>query len=161
MKLKKELYRLKVLPIMVQLLYGLLLIVRFITRCILKLFFRLIFLICKNLVAFNRNKIKPLLNSFYEYLFSTACEAFDCGIEQKNENRNSEEREIAIPLFNIIGEFLLKLVLLFFGRKKEVIKKNKKSAFMNRKKHGQQNKGAASKYLARFQALFRVSISAR
>lgn len=156
MKLKKGLYRLKVLPIMVQLLYGLLLVVRFIIRCILKLFFRLIFLICKNLVAFNRSKIKPLLNSFYEYLYSRACEAFDCGIEQQNENNNSEEQEIAIPLFNRIGAFFLKLVLLFFGRKKEVINRNKKSAFMNRKKRGQQNKGAASTYLARFQALFRV-----
>ncbi len=141
---------------MVQLLYGLLLIVRFIVSYILKLFFRLIFLICKNLVAFNTNKIKPLLNSFYEYLYSRACEAFDCGIEQQNENRNSEEQEIAIPLFNRIGAFFLKLVLLFFRRKKEVINRNKKSVFKNRKKRGQQNKGAASTYLARFQALFRV-----
>ena len=156
MKLKKGLYRLKGLPIMVQLLYGLLLIVRFIVRCILKLFFKLSFLICKNLVAFNSNKIKPLLNSFYEYLYSRACEAFDCGIEQQNENRNSEEQEIAIPLFTRIGAFFLKLVLLFFGRKKEVVNRNKKSAFMNQKKRGQQNKGAASTYLARFQALFRV-----
>ncbi|MDC0338849.1 hypothetical protein OAN33_04870 [Flavobacteriales bacterium] len=141
---------------MVQLLYGLLLIVRFIVSYILKLFFRLIFLICKNLVAFNTNKIKPLLNSFYEYLYSRACEAFDCGIEQQNENRNSEEQEIAIPLFNRIGAFFLKLVLLFFRRKKEVINRNKKSVFKNRKKRGQQNKGAASTYLALFQALFRV-----
>ena len=141
---------------MVQLLYGLLLIVRFIVSYILKLFFRLIFLICKNLVAFNTNKIKPLLNSFYEYLYSRACEAFDCGIEQQNENRNSEEQEIVIPLFNRVGEFILKLVLLFFGRKKEVINRNKKSMFMNRKKLGQQKKGVISVYLARFQALFRV-----
>ena len=141
---------------MVQLLYGLLLVVLFIIRCILKLFFRLIFLICKNLNAFNRSKIKPLLNSFYEYLYSRACEAFDCGIEQQNENRNSEEQEIVIPLFNRVGEFILKLVLLFFGRKKEVINRNKKSMFMNRKKLGQQKKGVISVYLARFQALFRV-----
>ena len=156
MKLKKGLYRLKGLPILVQLLYGLLLVVLFIIRCILKIFFRLIFLICKNLVAFNSSKIKPLLNSFYEYLYSRACEAFDCGIEQQNENRNSEEQEIAIPLFNRIGVFFLKIVLLLFGRKKEVISRNKKSTFMNRKKSGQQNKEAASTYLARFQALFRV-----
>jgi len=141
---------------MVQLLYGLLLVVLFIIRCVLNLFFRLIFLICKNLVAFNSSKIKPLLNSFYEYLYSRACEAFDCGIEQQNENRNSEEQEIAIPLFNRIGVFFLKIVLLLFGRKKEVISRNKKSTFMNRKKSGQQNKEAASTYLARFQALFRV-----
>jgi len=108
------------------------------------------------LVAFNSSKIKPLLNSFYEYLYSRACEAFDCGIEQQNENRNSEEQEIAIPLFNRIGVFFLKIVLLLFGRKKEVISRNKKSTFMNRKKSGQQNKEAASTYLARFQALFRV-----
>ena len=146
----------KGLPIMAQLLYGLLLVVLFIIRCILKLFFRFIFLICKNLVVFNSLKIKPLLNSFYEYLYSRACEAFDCGIEQQNENRNSEEQEIVIPLFNRIGAFFLKLVLLFFGRKKEVINRNKKSVFTNRKKRGQQNKGATSTYLARFQALFRV-----
>ena len=156
MKLKIGIYRLKGLPIMMQLLSGLLLVVRFIIRCICKSFFRLIFFICRNLVAFNRSKIKPLLNSFYEYLYSRACETFDCGIEEQNENCNSERQEIAFPLFNRIGEFLLKLVLLLFGRKKEVINRNKKSAFMNRKKRSQQNKGAASTYLARFQALFRV-----
>ena len=156
MKLKKELYRLKGLPIMVQLVYGLLLIIRFIISYLLKLFFRLIFLICKNLVAFNSNKIKPLLNSFYEYLYGRACETFDCGIEQQNINRNSEEQEITIPLFTRIGTFFLKLVLLFFRRKKKVINRKKKTAFKNRKKMGQQNKGTVSTYLARFQALFRV-----
>ena len=60
------------------------------------------------MVAFNSSKIKPLLNSFYEYLYSRACEAFDCGIEQQNENRNSEEQEIVIPLFNSVGSIYLK-----------------------------------------------------
>ena len=141
---------------MVQLLYGLLLVVLFIIRCILKLFFRLIFLICKNLVAFNRSKIKPLLNSFYEYLYSRACEAFDCGIEQQNENRNSEEQEIVIPLFNRVGEFILKIVWLILGIKKVVINRKKKNNLIDRKKYGQQKKGVISVYLARFQALFRV-----
>ena len=156
MKLKKGLYRLKGLPRMVQLLYGLLLVVLFIIRCILKLFFRLIFLICKNLVAFNSSKIKPLLNSFYEYLYSRACEAFDCGIEQQNENRNSEEQEIVIPLFNRVGEFILKIVWLILGIKKVVINRKKKNNLIDRKKYGQQKKGVISVYLARFQALFRV-----
>ena len=155
-KLKKGLYRLKGLPRMVQLLYGLLLVVLFIIRCILKLFFGLIVLICKNLVAFNSSKIKPLLNSFYEYLYSRACEAFDCGIEQQNENRNSEEQEIVIPLFNRVGEFILKIVWLILGIKKVVINRKKKNNLIDRKKYGQQKKGVISVYLARFQALFRV-----
>lgn len=156
MKLKKRLYRLKGLPIMVQLLVGLVLIVSFIIILILKIVGRLIFLICENLAAFNRSKITPLLNSFYEYLYNRACEAFDCGIEQQNEKLISEEQERDIPLFNRIGAFILKLVLLLFGRKREVTSTNKRRTFMNQQKRGQQNKGAASTYLARFQALFRV-----
>ena len=156
MKLKKRLYRLRGLPIMVQLLCGLMLIFSFILRLILKLIFRFILLICENLDSFNRGKIKPLFNSFNDYLYNRACEAFDCGIEQQNDDIINEEQEIVVPLFNRIGAFILRLVLLIFGRKKEVKSTNKKRTFMNRKKRGQQNKGAASTYLARFQALFRV-----
>ena len=107
-------------------------------------------------MAFNSSKIKPLLNSFYEYLYSRACEAFDCGIEQQNENRNSEEQEIVIPLFNRVGEFILKIVWLILGIKKVVINRKKKNNLIDRKKYGQQKKGVISVYLARFQALFRV-----
>jgi hypothetical protein len=139
-----------------QILYGLMVIFSFILRFILKIIFRYIFLICENLDSFNRGKIRPLFNSFNVYLYNRACEAFDCGIEQQNDNMISEEQEIVVPLFSRIGAFILRLVLLIFERKKEVKSTNKKRTFMNRKKRGQQNKGAASTYLARFQALFRV-----
>tara|TARA_B110000285_G_scaffold167494_1_gene187219 strand:+ start:82 stop:492 length:411 start_codon:yes stop_codon:yes gene_type:complete len=132
------------------------LIFSFIIRLILKIIFRFIFLICENLDSFNRGKIKPLFNSFNDYLYNRACEAFDCGIEQKNENIIREEQEIVVPLFNRIGEFILSLVRLIFGRKKEFKNRNRKSAFMNRTKLGQHNKGVVSIYLARFQDLFRV-----
>ena len=156
MKLKKRLYRLRGLPIMVQLLCGLMLIFSFIIRLILKTVFRFIFLICKNLDSFNRGEIKPLFNSFNDYLYNRACEAFDCGIDQQNDNIISEEQEIVVPLFNRIGTFILSLVLLIFGRIEEVTNAKKKRTFMKQKKRSQQNKGAASTYLARFQALFRV-----
>ena len=156
MKLKKRIFRLKGLPIIVQLLFGLLLLVAFIFRCILKLFSRLIFLIYANLLVFNRCKIKPLMDMFYEYLYHRACDAFDCGIEQQNEQHISEEKEIVIPLINRMGKFILQVVRLIMGIKKVVKRRKKKKILMSRKQHDQKKKGIISAYLSRFQALFRV-----
>jgi len=155
-KLSKDIYRLKYLPVMIQILYGSIRLALFMFRCILKLFSRLIFLIYANLSVFNQRKIKPLMDLFYEYLYHRACDAFDCGIEQQNEQHISEEREIVIPIINRIGKFILQVVRLIMGIKKVMKRRKKKKILMSRKQHDQKKNGIISAYLARFQALFRV-----
>ena len=156
MKLREDIYRMKVIHVMIQILHVLIRLVLFIIRCILKLFSRLIFLIYTNLLTFNKSKIKPLIGSLHEYLYHRACDAFDCGIGQQHEKHISEDQEIVIPLINIIGKFILQVVRLIMGIKKVVKRRKKKKIYRNRKQYDQQKKGIISAYLARFQALFRV-----
>ena len=156
MKLKKGIYRLKGYPIIVQILYGLLLVAVIITGCVFKLFVRLIFLLCANLSVFNESKIKPLISSLYEYIYHRACDAFDCRIEQEYEKYISEEKEIVIPLINRVREFILQVLRLILGIKKLVKRRKKKKILLGRKQYDQHKKGIISLYLARFQALFRV-----
>ena len=96
------------------------------------------------------------MDLFYEYLYHRACDAFDCGIEQQNEQHISEEREIVIPIINRIGKFILQVVRLIMGIKKVMKRRKKKKILMSRKQHDQKKNGIISAYLARFQALFRV-----
>ena len=156
MKLKKRIFRSKGLPIIVQLLFGLLLLVAFIFRCILQLFFRLIFSILSHLSVFNQRKIKPLISSLHEYLYHRACDAFDCGTEQQYEKYINEEKEIIFPLINRFREFILNVVRLIIGIQKVEKRRKKKKVLMGRKQYDQHKKWLISLYLARFQALFRV-----
>lgn len=94
------------------------------------------------------------MDSFYEYLYHRACDAFD--VEEKYEKHISEEKEIVIPLINRIGKFILQVVRLIIGIKKVVKRRKNKKVFIGRKQYDQQKKGIISSYLARFQALFRV-----
>ena len=96
------------------------------------------------------------MDSFYEHLYHLACDAFDCGVEQQNEQHISEEKEIVIPLINRIGKFILQVVRLIMGIKMVVKRKKQKKILVNRKQHDQKKKVIISAYLARFQALFRV-----
>ena len=156
MKLKKGIFKLKGLPIIVQLLYRLLLLVAFIFRCFRQLFFKLIFLLLTNLSVFNQRKIKPLISSLHDYLYHRACDAFDCGTEQQYEKYINEEKEIIIPLINRVREFILNAVRLIIGIKKAVKRRKKKKVTIGRNQYDQHKKGVISIYLARFQTLFRV-----
>ena len=125
MKLKKGIYRLKGYPIIVQILYGLLLVAVIITGCVFKLFVRLIFLLCANLSVFNESKIKPLISSLYEYIYHRACDAFDCRIEQEYEKYISEEfnqinRYIHIKINRMLLNYS-KTVLVFYDRKDDIL----------------------------------------
>ena len=77
MKLKKRLYGLKELPVLVQIPYGVILILGLLIKLVLKVAFRMFYAALKIFMVFYEKKISPLLSSINDFLYHRACAVFD------------------------------------------------------------------------------------